>query len=135
MTGSAWNSRSYGRLLAKAAPRIIRSEEECRRLLAIVENLLAKGELRLTPEEDTLLELLTALIEDYERHAHPLPDSSPSGVIAFLLEQRGLAASSLWPVVGSKSRVSEILSGRREPTKQQAKRLAEFFGVGVGAFL
>src|SRR5664279_2246433 len=33
----------------------------------------------------------------------------------------------LWPVVGSKSRVSEILAGKRAMTKEQAKKLAEFF--------
>jgi antitoxin component HigA of HigAB toxin-antitoxin module len=54
---------------------------------------------------------------------------------AFLLEQRGLAPKDLWPVVGSKSRVSEILAGKRSPTKDQAKKLAEFFRVGVGLFI
>jgi len=50
--------KRYGRLLAQAAPRAIRTEEENDRALAIVEKLMEKGELNLTPEEDALLELL-----------------------------------------------------------------------------
>jgi HTH-type transcriptional regulator/antitoxin HigA len=56
-------------------------------------------------------------------------------MVAFLLEQRGLTPKDLWQVVGSKSRVSEILAGKREMTKEQAKRLAEFFHVSVGLFI
>ena len=47
--------RRYGRLLAKAAPTVIRSEEENDRMLGIVESLMAKGEANLSPEEDALL--------------------------------------------------------------------------------
>src|ERR1017187_3166588 len=45
------------------------------------------------------------------------------------LEVRGLGPKDLWPVVGSKSRVSEILAGERAMTKEQAKKLAEFFHI------
>ena len=54
---------------------------------------------------------------------------------AFLLEQRGLTAKDLWPVLGSKSRVSEILSGKRAVSKEQAKALAALFHVGVELFI
>jgi HTH-type transcriptional regulator/antitoxin HigA len=56
-------------------------------------------------------------------------------MVAFLLEQRGLAPKDLWRVVGSKSRVSEILAGKRPLTKEQAKKIAEFFHVGVDLFI
>jgi hypothetical protein len=49
---------SHGRLLAKAVPRVIGSEEENDRMPGIVESLMAKWEGALTPEEDALLELL-----------------------------------------------------------------------------
>jgi HTH-type transcriptional regulator/antitoxin HigA len=54
---------------------------------------------------------------------------------AFLLEHRGLKSSDLWPVVGSKGRVSEILSGKRPISKEQAKKLAQFFRVRADLFL
>ena len=58
------DSKQYGKLLAKTVPRVIKTEEENDRMLGIVESLLSKGEDRLTPEEEALLELLTELIHD-----------------------------------------------------------------------
>ncbi|HMC59469.1 MAG TPA: helix-turn-helix domain-containing protein [Candidatus Solibacter sp.] len=120
----------YGRLLAKAVPCVIATEAEHERALAVVEALIEKGERNMTPEEDALLDLLTNLIRDYEATAYPPREKSkPGEMVAFLLEQRALKPSDLWPVIGSRSRVSEILSGKRSISKEQAKKLAEFFRV------
>lgn len=100
-----------------------------------IENLMAKGEDNLTPEEDTLLDLLVKQAHDFEQKRYPLPASPPGEMAAFLLEQRGLKPSALWPVIGSKGRVSEILSGKRAISKAQAKKLAAFFHVGVELFI
>jgi HTH-type transcriptional regulator/antitoxin HigA len=127
--------KRYGRLLARAVPKVIKTEEENERALAIVESLMAKGEGNMTPEEDALLELLTDLIHDFEEKAYPIQKSEPHKMVAFLLEQRGLTPKDLWPVVGSKSRVSEILAGKRGVTKEQAKKLAAFFHAGVELFI
>jgi HTH-type transcriptional regulator/antitoxin HigA len=127
--------KRYGRLLARAVPKVIKTEEENERTLAVIQSLMEKGERNMTPEEDALLELLTNLVHDFEEKAYPIPKSSPGEMVAFLLEQRGLASKDLWPVVGSKSRVSEILAGKRAITKEQAKKLAEFFHVGVELFI
>jgi HTH-type transcriptional regulator/antitoxin HigA len=129
------DTRLYGKLLAKATPRVIKTEEENNRMLAIVESLLSKGEDRLTAEEEALLELLTDLIHDFEARAYPLERSEPHAMLAFLLEQRGLKPVDLWPVIGSKSRVSEILAGKRSISKQQARKLAEFFRVNADLFI
>ena len=123
------------RLLARALPAVIKSEDENNRILAIIEGLLAKGEQNLTPEEDALLELLVDLVHDFEEQHYPLPSHPPHRMVAFLLEQRGLKPRALWPVLESKSRVSEILSGKRAISKDQAKRLAAFFHVGVELFI
>ena len=125
--------RRYARLLAKAALRVIRTEEENDRALAIVESLMEKGERNMTPEEGELLDLLTNLIRDYEAATYPPREKSKSHeMVAFLLEQRRLAPKDLWNVIGSKSRVPEILAGNRSMTKEQ--KLAEFFHVGVALF-
>ncbi len=129
------DTKRYGRLLARALPTVIKSEDENNRMLAIIENLMAKGEHNLTPEEDALLELLVDLVHDYEEKHDSLPPNRPHKMVAFLLEQRGLKPSDLWPLLGSKGRVSEILSWKRAISKAQAKRLAAFFHVGVSLFL
>ena len=129
------DARRYGRLLAKALPTVIKSEGENRRMLAITEDLMAKGEDNLTPEEDALLELLVDLVHDFEETHYPLPSVPPHKMVAFLLEQRGLKPRDLWAVLGSRGRVSEILSGKRAISKDQAKKLAHFFHVGVEVFV
>jgi len=129
------DTRRYGRLLAKALPGVIKSEGENDRVLGIVEDLMAKGEGNLTPEEGALLELLVDLTHDFEEQHYPLPAVPPRGMVAFLLEQRGLKPSALWQVPGSRGRVSEILAGKRGISKEQAKRLAAFFRVGVELFI
>lgn len=128
--------KRYGRLLAKAVPRIITTDQENERALAIVESMMEKGERNITPEQDALLDLLTNLIRDYEASAYPSRKrTKPHEMAAFLLEQRGLKAADLWPVIGSKGRVSEILTGKRSISKEQAKKLADFFRVGVELFI
>jgi HTH-type transcriptional regulator/antitoxin HigA len=129
------DTKRYGRLLAKALPTVIKSEGENERMLAVIEELMGKGEGRLTPEEDALLELLVDLVHDFEEKQYPLPSSPPHEMVAFLLEQRELTAKDLWPVLKSKSRVSEMLSGKRSISKDQAKALAAFFHVGVELFI
>jgi HTH-type transcriptional regulator/antitoxin HigA len=114
---------------------VIRSEAEYARLLGQAEKLMAIPEERLTAEQGRVLELLALLIERYEDEHHPLPRCAPHEMLAVLLEERGEAPRDLWDVVGSKSRVSELLAGKRVPSKAQAKKLAGHFGVGVELFL
>ena len=128
--------KRYGRLLAKASPRVITTEKERDRAVVIVESLMEKGERHMTPEEDALLDLLTNLIRDYETTAYPARKrAKPHEMVAFLLEQRGLHPKDLWQVIGSKGRVSDILAGKRAVSKEQAKKLAEFFHVRADLFL
>ncbi len=127
--------KAYGRLLSKTVPTVIKTAEENLRMLAIVDKLMAKGEDNLTREEDALLELLVDLIHDFEEKHDPLAKSEPHKMVAFLLDQRGMKASDLWPVLGSKSRTSELLSGKRAVSKDQAKKLAVFFKMPTGLFL
>jgi len=125
----------YAELLKEALPRVVHTEMENERLLTEIEKLLAKGESNLSLEEEELLELLTQLVEAFERRTYPRKKASPAELVAFLLQQRGLTASDLWPVLGSKGRVSDLLNGRREVSKEQAKKLGEFFRVSPAAFI
>ena len=56
-------------------------------------------------------------------------------MIEFLMDQRGLKQSDLLPVFGSRGIVSEVLSGKREPSKAHIRKLAEFFHVSADLFL
>lgn len=128
------DAKLYGKLLTKTLPRVLRSEEEYEQMLAEVEALMEKGDGR-SPEQDALLDLMALLVQDYEEKHYPLPHAEPREMLAYLIEERGLKASDLWEAVGSKSRVSEILAGKRSISREQAKRLAIFFRVPVDLFL
>jgi HTH-type transcriptional regulator/antitoxin HigA len=131
MSTQTLNPVAYGELLARVQPHPIKDDREYDRLVAEVGRLMERGERNLSREETSLLEMLSILIEDYDRKHYPLPASEPRKMVAFLLEQRGLKPHDLWPVIGSKSRVSEILSGRRTVSKAHAKKLAAFFRIPV----
>ncbi len=131
MSTHALNPVAYGELLARVQPHPIKDDREYDRLVAEVGHLMQRGEAKLSREETSLLEMLSILIEDYDRKHYPLPPSEPHKAVAFLLEQRGLQPHDLWPVLGSKSRVSEILSGKRTISKSHAKKLASLFHVPV----
>ncbi|MEK7753167.1 MAG: transcriptional regulator [Acidobacteriota bacterium] len=92
------DTKRYRRLLARALPTVIKSEDQNSRMLAIVEDLMAKGEDSLTPEEDALLELLVDLVHDFEERRYPLPPSPPHKMLAFLLEQRELKLAAFFRV-------------------------------------
>jgi HTH-type transcriptional regulator/antitoxin HigA len=75
------------------------------------------------------------LVHHYERQRYPIPPSPPHELVGYLMEQRGLKPADLIPVLSSKSRVSEILAGKRGVSKEQAKNLSAYFEVGVQIFL
>lgn len=127
------NLRRYGRLLAATVPGVIKTEKENERLLAEVDKLMRKKSL--SPEEEKLLDLLVALIEDFEEKHYQLNASTPHGILKELMEARGVKASELWKLFGSKGVASEVIRGKRAISKAQAKALAEYFKVSADLFI
>jgi HTH-type transcriptional regulator / antitoxin HigA len=84
---------------------------------------------------ERFIETLTALVMQYEDEIEPDPERSPTGVLKFLMEERGLRQVDLVPIFGSKSYVSQILSGHRPISKDAAFKLAEFFQVSAYSFI
>ena len=86
-----------------------------------------------TPEAEELA-LLLLLVKDYEdKHIH-LPEVNPIEVIKLKMEERGMKAKDLEPIIGSKGHVSSILSGRREITLKIAQRLRDYFQLPAEIF-
>ena len=63
-----------------------------------------------------------------------LPQLSAHKTIAFLMEQRGLRQADLLTVFGSRSVASDVLDGKREPSRAQIRKLADFFHLSPAAF-
>jgi len=128
------DEKKYARVLAKVLPRVIGSDQEHERMLAEIERLMDRGERR-TREEDTALDLMVRLVQDYEREHHPLADPSPSEMLTYLMEKRGLRQLDLVPIIKSRGYVSDIINGKRAISKAHARRLAEFFKVSADVFI
>jgi HTH-type transcriptional regulator/antitoxin HigA len=134
MSAILLDERKYQQLLGEALPVLIRTEPEYQRLLQAAAQLMEKPEEEIGEEEGRLLEMLGVLIEEYEGRVHPLPQTEPHRMLGYLLREKGMKPSDLWAAL-PKSRVSEILSGKRGISKVQAKQLAELFRVPVELFL
>jgi HTH-type transcriptional regulator/antitoxin HigA len=127
------DEETYGRLLKRTLPHVIRSEEELARL---TDELMRLDEREnLTPEEQELAELLTVLIGEYEERRYPIRKASPQQTLQHLMEARNLTQKDLWKVFGSKGITSEVFHGKRSISKAQAKKLAAYFHVSAELFI
>jgi HTH-type transcriptional regulator / antitoxin HigA len=134
MTVANISPQRYGRLLAKVLPVRIETVEENDRMLREAEKLIDKGERR-SPEEDTLLNLIAHLIQDFEQKFYHLGGATPHEVLLELMAARGVKQSDLWKLFGSKGVASEVVNGKRGISKAQAKALAEYFHVSPELFI
>ena len=87
-----------------------------------------------TPEGDEM-ELLSVLIKDYDDKHYVLPKLNPLEAIKYKMEEKGIKAKDLEPIIGSKGHVSSILSGRRELTLKIAQKLRDYFQLPADIFL
>ena len=124
----------YAELLVTHQPAKPHNLQELAELTALLETLAA-NEKKQTPAMERFIETLTALVMQYEDEIEPDPERSPAGVLKYLVEERGLRQIDLVPILGSKSYVSQILSGHRPISKETAYKLAEFFQVSAYSFI
>jgi HTH-type transcriptional regulator/antitoxin HigA len=128
------DNKKYARVLAKVLPRLITTEKEHERMLAEIEKLMDKSEHR-TAEQDTALDLMVRLVQEYERENHPLPDPTPHEMLAYLMDQRGLKQADLLSIFKSRGYVSDVINGKRSISKAHARQLGEFFKVSPSLFI
>jgi len=106
----------------------IKTKQDYLNMLNRIENLMdAKPD---TPQMDEL-EVLTTLIEAYEEQNYKIDAPDPISAIMFRMEQEGLKQKDLVPVIGSKSRVSEILNKKRKLTIEMIRNLHEKLHIPI----
>jgi HTH-type transcriptional regulator/antitoxin HigA len=123
---------TYGELLAKALPRVIETVAENERMIAELEALDSLP--KMTPEQKSLAELMTVLIQQFEKR-YEFGSASPLDALKSLMEDRGLRQRDLISVFGSSSVASDVLLGKRAISKTHARRLAEYFNLPVSLFV
>ena len=77
------------------------------------------------------LEVLVTLVDAYETKHFPMNTPDPLTIIKFQMEQQGLTRKDLEPMIGSRARVSEILTGKRALTLPMIRRLHADLGIPV----
>jgi HTH-type transcriptional regulator/antitoxin HigA len=110
--------------------KLIRNADDHREALAELERLAAEDPPLGTPKGDRL-RALAILVEDYEKLRFPIGRASPVDIIEFRMDQLGLRQKDLVPFIGSKSKVSEVLSGRRALSLNMIRSLSEGLDIPV----
>lgn len=128
------DKKVYGQLLADIQPRVISTEEENEYFLSVIENLMNLGE-DLYPEQESLLDLLVTLVENFENQHYQLKQATPHEILNELIKERNLKQKDLISIFKSKGIASEVINGKRSISKAQAKELGQFFNVSPAVFL
>lgn len=114
--------------------KVIKDKINYESALTEISNLMDLEPKQGTPEADRL-ELLILLVEDYEKKSFPQRLPNPIEAIRFRMEQQNLSQRDLMPYLGSRSKVSEVLSGRRPLSLPMIKALHKGLGIPAKALL
>jgi HTH-type transcriptional regulator/antitoxin HigA len=121
-------------MLVQAFPLVhIHNDAHLDAAMVIIDSLLDKP-VRSVAEE-AYLGALTDLVEAYEREHVLIPPRTGLDALRFLMATNDLKQVDLVPVLGRKSIVSEVLSGRRPLALSHIKKLATYFGVSADTFI
>ena len=108
----------------------IRTEKNYRAALRIVSTLVDQEPSPDSPEGERL-DVLSTLIEAYERKHHPIDLPDPVEAIRFRMDQAGLSVKDLEPMIGQPNRVYEVLNHKRPLTLRMIRNLNK--GLGISA--
>jgi HTH-type transcriptional regulator/antitoxin HigA len=106
----------------------IRSEADYERSLAEVERLW--GAKSGTPEGDRL-DVLATLVDAWESQHYPMDSPDPIEAIKFRMEQQGLTRKDLEPMIGTRTRVAEVLNRKRGLSISMIRRLHARLGIAA----
>lgn len=111
--------------------KIIKTEAEYNEACAQIYNLMNSSAEPIEPNsaEGEDLELLSMLVEKYERELYPIEAPGPIEAIRFRMEQMNLKQGDIAPLFGGKTRVSEVLNGKRPLSLKMISLLHEYLGI------
>ena len=98
----------------------IKTKADYQDALARVEKLMSA---KLGTNKGDELDVLATLVEAYEQKHFPIPTADPIEAILFRIEEQGLERKDLEPLIGSRHRVSEVLSRKRSLSIEMIRRL------------
>jgi HTH-type transcriptional regulator/antitoxin HigA len=116
----------------KNSVKPIRTERDCDAALKEVERLW--GAKSGSPDGDRL-DVLATLIEAYEDRQYPMDPPDPIEAIKFRMEQQGLTRKDLEPLIGTRTRVAEVLNRRRGLSIEMIRRLHKTLGISADVLI
>ena len=128
-------SEKYLELIHAFPLRPIRNESELKRATKVIEQLMIREEDDLSADEGAYLEVLAGLVEEYEDEHYPMGESTPARMLEFFIDQRDVTQRDVAQKTGIPvSTISELLSEKREFTRNHIERLSEYFHVNPSVF-
>jgi HTH-type transcriptional regulator / antitoxin HigA len=112
--------------------RPIRTKKDHESALVEVEHLW--GSKSGTPEGDRL-DVLATLIDAYETVHYPMDPPDPIEAIKFRMEQQGLTRKDLEPLIGTRTRVAEVLNRKRNLSIGMIRRLHQRLGISADVLI
>jgi HTH-type transcriptional regulator/antitoxin HigA len=110
---------------------VIDNDAELARAQALVDRLMASDD----PADVARLAAQARLVEAYEENKWPRRAPRTADMIRYLMDQHGLTRADMVSILGTMSRVSEVLSGKKELSMAMVQRLRARFGVPADLLL
>ncbi|MEI9988883.1 MAG: hypothetical protein WDM86_02490 [Rhizomicrobium sp.] len=115
----------------KATLIIVQNDADHREALGLIEKLMASDD----PADRPRMAAQARLVEAYEKSRWPRRHASLPALLAYLMDQHGMTRADLVPLLGTPSRVSEVLAGKRELSMTMVKRLRDHFHLPADLFI
>lgn len=111
-----------------------KTDEQCENMIELLNGLLDEVSDNENHPLYPLIETLGTLIEDYETKTIPEPQTTPAGILQFLIEENNLTSEDLREL-GTDQVIYELLNGAREFDLKQIKYLCSRFHLKPDLFL
>lgn len=138
---TAVREKKYRKILNEHVPHVIREREDYYRQRAelsafmVKENELEERGQGLDEALSEYVDLLAALVADYDRRHATISKATPLAVLLELMEAHEMKQADLARFTGSSGTASEIYNGKRSISVSLARKLARHFNVSVAAFI
>jgi HTH-type transcriptional regulator/antitoxin HigA len=124
------NRDSYLELVQDFPLASVKSERHLKEAQLVIDFLLTRG--KLDEGEETYLDALSDLVGAYEDEHHAIDPASDADMLRHLLDAKRVSQIQLSRDTGlPKSSISEVLSGKKQFSRQMIRKLADYFRVDV----
>lgn len=117
--------------------KILKTQQEYNEACERIYTLINSNENAIEPDspEGEEIELLSLLVENYEQEHYPVAAPNPIEAIKFRMEQMNLKQADVAPLFGGKTRVSEVLHGKRPLTLKTITLLNRYLGIPLESLI